>query len=197
MIGGSIDGRYTGNCWLTRYLDRWDFKAIAVDIHTSAVDGLQAGRQYLAGGAAFSRVRAEMEWLPFASGTITLLATNAAFHYATDFRSTLSEFERVLTPGGKIVIVDTPFYEQAADGERMMAERVVEFRRKYGMAEALARRSKYLTFGDFGALLQSMNLKWRMHRVWPGFRRRLDAFRARLKGRRLAEFPVVVIEKVR
>ncbi len=184
-----------GNCWMTRYLDRWGFDAIAIDVNTSPMDGLRAGQKYIDEGTIFLRARVGMERLPFASGTITLLATNAAFHYASDFRAALSEFERVLTPGGMAVIIDSPFYENAADGERMVAERAADFRRKYGMAEALARQSSYLTFKGLEELLRSMDFTWRVHPVWPGLRRKGEEIRARLAGRRLAQFPVVVIEK--
>lgn len=184
-----------GNCWMTRYMDKWGFGAIAVDIHMSALDGLRAGQKYLDEGARFLRVRAGMERLPFRSGSITLIATNAAFHYASDFRAALSEFERVLTPAGMIVILDSPFYENAADGERMIAERVVDFGRKYGISEALASRSRYLTFKDFDGTMRSLNLKWRLHPVWPGLRRKYEEIRGAFARRRVAQFPVVVGEK--
>src|SRR5215831_11187328 len=89
-----------GNCWMTRYLDRWGFDAIALDFNDSAVDGLRAGQKFLDTDARFLRIRAGMERLPFPSDRITLVAANASFHYASDFRAALSEFERVLAPGG-------------------------------------------------------------------------------------------------
>ena len=184
-----------GNCWMTRYLDRWGFDALAVDINISKVDGLKAGQKFIDSGAKFLRVRAGMERLPFAANRIRLIAANASFHYASDFRATLSEFSRVLTPGGIAAIIDSPFYQNAVDGERMMAERVVEFQRKYGMPEALAHRSRYLTFNDFAAVASSLNLAWRIHRVWPGFRRSYERIRAAFAGIHIAEFPLVVIEK--
>ena len=184
-----------GNCWMTRYLDRWGFDAIAVDISISDVDGLYAGQKFINDGAVFLRVRAGMERLPFASGQIRLIATNASFHYANDFHAALSEFERVLTPGGIIVIIDTPFYEHAADGEYMMALRVAEFRRKYGMTESLARTSSYLTFKAIGELASSFNFTCHVHRVWPGWRREIAKMRGRVLGRRIAEFPLVVMRK--
>jgi SAM-dependent methyltransferase len=184
-----------GNCWLTRYLDQWGFDAIALDFNDSPIDGLRAGQKFIDAGARFLRVRAGMERLPFLSDRIRLIAANASFHYASDFRAALSEFERVLIPGGMIVIIDTPFYENAADGERMVAERVVHFRQKYGIDETLASRAQYLTFRGFEELAQSMNLKWRVHRVWPGLARKYEEIRGILSGRRVAQFPVVVIEK--
>jgi len=184
-----------GNCWLTRYLDRWGFDAIALDFNDSTIDGLRAGQKFIDAGARFLRVRAGMERLPFLSDRIRLIAANASFHYASDFRAALSDFERVLIPGGKIVIIDTPFYENAADGERMVAERVVHFRQKYGIDEKLASRARYLTFQGFEELARATNLKWQLHRVWPGLARKSEEIRGILSGRRVAQFPVVVIEK--
>lgn len=184
-----------GNCWMTRYFDRWGFDAIALDVNDSPADGLRAGQKFLDAGAQFLRVRAGMERLPFLSDRITLVAANASFHYASDFRAALSEFERVLAPGGMIVIIDTPFYERSADGERMIAERVVHFRDKYGVDETLGSRARYLTFEGFEQLLRSMNLKWRIVSVWPGLARKYEEVRGQLAGYRVARFPVVVIEK--
>jgi SAM-dependent methyltransferase len=184
-----------GNCWMTRYLDSWGFDAIAVDVNTSATDGMKAGQKFIEDGTKFVRVRAGMERLPFISGRIRLLATNAAFHYARDFRVALAEFERVLAPGGVIAIIDTPFYENAADGERMMAQRVAEFRRKYGMEETLARRSRYLTYKQLDDLAASLSLRRRTRPVWPGLRRKYEEIRGRLLRLPIAQFPVVILEK--
>lgn len=184
-----------GNCWMTRYLDRWGFDAIALDFNDSPADGLRAGQNFLDAGARFLRVCAGMERLPFLSDRITLVAANASFHYASDFRAALSEFERVLAPGGMIVIIDTPFYDDVADGERMIAERVLQFQQKYGIDQRLASRARYMTFNGFEETVRSMNLRPTIHPVWPGLARTVEAIRGRLARRRVAQFPVVVIEK--
>jgi SAM-dependent methyltransferase len=183
-----------GNCWMTRYLDQWGLDAIAVDINTSPVDGLRAGQKFINDGAVFLRVRAARERLPFASGRITLLATNASFHYG-DFRATLAEFERVLIPGGMIAIIDTPFYEDPADGERMLSERVAEFQQKYGIPQNLARKSSYMTYTKINELARDFGLTVRIQNVWPGFARRYQQVYGRLSGRRIAEFPLVLLKK--
>jgi len=183
-----------GNCWMTRYLDRWGLDAIAVDINTSPVDGLRAGKKFLNEGAVFLRVRAAMERLPFASSRIRLVATNASFHYG-DFRAALAEFERVLIPGGMIAIIDTPFYENPADGERMLDERVAEFQQKYGIPENLARKSSYMTYAKVEELARHFGLKVRIEHVWPGIARWYQAVHGRFTGRRIAEFPLVVLQK--
>lgn len=184
-----------GNCWMTRHLDSWGFDAIAVDINTSENDGLRAGQKYIDTGSRFLRVRSPMQSLPFASSTIRLLVTSASFHYVDDFRAALHEFTRVLTPGGRIVIADTPVYERESDGQRMVAERVKEFQRKYSMPEALASRAKFITLAQLKPAADSLRLDLRQNHVWPGLRRRLEVVRGRFAGQRLAEFPVLELVK--
>jgi SAM-dependent methyltransferase len=184
-----------GNCWMTRYLHRWGFEAIAADINDSDMDGLRAGGKFIDAGADFLRIRAGMERLPFVSDSITLLAANASFHYAGDFRAALAEFERVLTPGGTIAIIDTPFYENTADGERMIAHRVAEFSELYAMPAHLARRSRYLTYGELRDLSSALKLQLTIHPVWPGIGRTYRELRARLAGSRIAKFPLALLRK--
>ena len=183
-----------GNCWMTRYIDRWGFDAIAVDINVSTLDGLCAGQRFIDAGAVFLRVRAAMERLPFASSRIRLIATNASFHYG-DFRAALAEFERVLTPGGMVAIIDTPFYEDPADGERMLEQRIAEFRHKYAIPEGLARKSSFMTHTKLHELAREFALNVRVHHIWPGVARWYQQVHGRLTGRRIAEFPLVVFEK--
>jgi SAM-dependent methyltransferase len=184
-----------GNCWMTRYLTQWGFEAIAIDINDDPVDGLQAGRKFIDEGARFLRIRTRMEKLPFHSCSIQLLALNASFHYTHDFKAALCEFDRVLAPGGMIAIIDTPFYENNGDGERMLAERVKSFRDKYGMPETLARSSRYLTFRELEELAASFRLKCHVRKVWPGFKRKCEEVRSGFLGQRIAQFPVVLLER--
>jgi SAM-dependent methyltransferase len=184
-----------GNCWLTRYLDQWGFDAIAVDINTSRMDGLGAGKTFIDQGSVFLRVRASMQRLPFESSRFELIAANASLHYAPDFHSVLSELKRALAGDGTIAIIDTPFYENPADGERMVSERVAEFRQKYQIPESMARKSSYLTYTRLEELADSLDLAVRVHHVWPGLKRRYQQLRGRLAGRRIAEFPVVLLTK--
>jgi len=184
-----------GSCWMTRFLDQWGFDAIAIDVDTNSVDGLAAGQKFIDEGSRFLRIRSSMDCLPFASGRIRLLTINAAFHYAFDFRATLGEFKRVLPPGGMIAIMDTPVYENPADGERMLDERGRNFHQKYGFPEALSRQSRFLTFESISELAAQHDLRVRIHRPWPGWRRKFKEIRARLGVRRIAQFPLIVLEK--
>jgi len=184
-----------GNCWMTRYLDRWGFDSIAIDVNIGSIDGLAAGKKFIDEGSKFLRIRSAMERLPFATSRVRLAASNASFHYASDFRASLAEFKRVLTPGGLIAILDTPVYENAADGERMMAERVMDFRRRYGISEEMSRKSAYLTFDMITGLAEQTNLDVQVHHVWPGWQRKYEEIRGRLAGRRVAQFPLIIFEK--
>jgi len=83
---------------MTGFPDQWGFDAIAIDVDASSVDGLAGGQRFIDKGSRLLRIRSSMDWLPFASGRIRLLTINAAFHYAVDFRATLGEFKRVLSP---------------------------------------------------------------------------------------------------
>jgi SAM-dependent methyltransferase len=184
-----------GNCWMTRYLSSWGFDAVAVDVDASAADGLGAARVFLEQGAVFRRVRASMDRLPFRSGLVSLVAANASIHYAPDLMAALAEFRRVVAPGGIIAVLDTPCYDHPADGERMVRERAQRFRRDFDLPEAVARRSRYLTFDGIRTLATSLDLRYQIVPVWPGLRRTGQALRARLAGQPIAEFPIIIFEK--
>ena len=53
-------------------------------------------------------------------------------------------------------MLDTPFYINAADGERMVAERVADFRRSTACGELARRARLYLTFEDFERMTQPL-----------------------------------------
>jgi hypothetical protein len=61
-------------------------------------------------------------------------------------------------------IIDTPVYENPADGERMIAERVRHFQRKYEMPEALGRQPRFLISEGISKLAAEHNLRVRIHR---------------------------------
>ena len=77
----------------------------------------------------------------------------------------------------------------------MIAERAENFRRKYGIPDAIARQSRYLTFDLIPELAAQQNLKVEVHGVWPGSRRKYHEIRRKLAGKRIAQFPVIVFEK--
>lgn len=182
-----------GNCWLTRYLESWGFDAVAVDINASRLEGLRTGEWYLERGAHFERIRAAMESLPFQDGSIRLLVANQSFHYSRDPQGTLKEFRRVLEHEGVAVLLDSPFYNDAPDGERMVAERVALYVERYGVPEDIARQAGYETYTEMKEMTAAAGLRCEVRPVWPGFRRMYDGLCRQVSGRRVAEFPIVVL----
>jgi len=82
---------------------------------------------------------------------------------------TIAEAARVTLPGGCVVILDSPFYRRAIDGERMVAEKRETARRTWGerAADLLALPAiEYLTATRLAEASAPCGLSWRRHRVW-------------------------------
>jgi SAM-dependent methyltransferase len=185
-----------GNCWLTQYLQTWGFEAIACDISVSHNDGLLARLIDSQSPDFFSRIQANMETLPFAGATVDLIVANASCHYVHDLTALLSEFRRVLAPHGRIVILDSPFYSNPADGDRMLSERVVEYRKQFEAPEGLVRQVSYLTYERLKHAAYNADLACTIDRIWPGPRRTYEKIRGRILGRRIAEFPMAILSPI-
>ena len=121
VTGGTALDVGAGNCWLTRYLCRWGFRATALDVNPGEQDGLGAGTRYLEEGNRFERVRAPMHSLPFTDGSFDLVVASGSLHYAADVEAAIREFVRVSGKGGRVVVMDTPWYGDPADGRRAVA----------------------------------------------------------------------------
>lgn len=91
--------------------------------------------------------------------------------------------------------MDTLVYENPADGERMVVERVRNFHQKFGIPEALSRQSRFLTFQNISEPAAEHDLRVRIHRPWPGWHRKFKEIRARLGVRRIRPFRLIVLEK--
>jgi SAM-dependent methyltransferase len=184
-----------GNCWLTRYLARWGFDATAIDVNAGAADGLAAAGTYIEQGDRFERVRAPMERLPFEDGVFDLVVANGSLHYSTDLAATLAGFARVMTPGATAVVLDSPWFDRAADAERAMAEARAHLVSAHGVEESLAGRSSCFVREPVTKLLLEQGWTVRHVGVWPGWSRSRDAWRAWFRGQRIAAFPLVVLRR--
>ncbi len=193
VTGGAALDVGAGNCWLTRYLYRWGFRATALDVNAGEQDGLRAGAYHLEQGDRFERVRAPMEALPFTNGSFKLVVANGALHYAADVGGAIREFLRVLGKGGRVVVMDTPWYEDPADGRRAVDRRIEEFRGLYGLDEELSGRASFLSRESFSKVAESVGFSFRLVSVWPGPMRALEGLRARLARQRIASFPLILI----
>jgi HemK-related putative methylase len=180
-----------GNCWLAHRLARRGHAVAAVDLLTDARDGLGAHVHY--DTERIVPVQATFDRLPFAAGSVDLAVFNASLHYSADYGATLTEVLRVLRPGGRVVILDSPCYRDPASGERMVREREVAFRARHGFASDALGGVGYLTPAALRDLALRCNIHWANLDVTPFWRRVLRRWRGQLRlGREAATMPVMV-----
>jgi SAM-dependent methyltransferase len=170
-----------GNCWMSYRLALRKHQPVALDIFRDAMDGLGAARHY---GRRFPLVEAEFDQLPFLSSSFDLAIFNASIHYSTDYRRTLNELRRCLRPAGHFLIIDSPIYALPEHGERMRAERHNEFEQRYGFRSDAMPSLEYFDEPAIAELAKQLNIKWRVHRPWYGWKWWWRPWKARLLGRR-------------
>lgn len=195
LIGGAGDLRIldsgAGNGWLSNQLARRGHTVAALDLSDDERDGLGARTNY---DTTFECYQAEFDRLPFCEGQFDLVVFNAALHYAASPEVTLRESKRVLAEGGKIVVLDSPFYSKEASGAAMIAEREAGFAREFGVRRQ-APSTGFFTqeileraAANAGLKVQAwqVDTPWdlRLRRVWTEWR----------TGRELARFPLNVLE---
>ena len=170
-----------GTGWLSNRLTELGHCATALDIFRDDRDGLLAGQHFTRPVPA---VEAEFDTLPFAPNSFDLAVFNASFHYSADYTRTLEEVRRVLSPGGRVVILDSPVYREPEHGERMRSERQQFFERAYGFRSEALRSIEFLDQQTIASLARELNLRWTVHRPWYGLAWHLRPLRAKLRGRR-------------
>jgi SAM-dependent methyltransferase len=167
--------------WLSNRLAKLGHDPCAIDLNLDPRDGLGAARHY---GGDWPRVQAEFDRLPLADRQADLVIYNASLHYSTAYRATLAEALRVLRPGGRIVVLDSPIYRHDASGRQMIAERQVAFARDHGTRSDALPSVGYLTWAMLRDLGRELGLRWRVIRPWYGWRWALRPWRARLLRKR-------------
>ena len=181
-----------GNCWFSNRLAQRGHAVAAVDLLVNRHDGLGA-RVWYGAAAGFLVCQATFDRLPFAGDQADVAIFNGAFHYSSAYDVTLAEAMRVLRSDGRVIIMDSPFYEEAASGKRGVDERESRFERRYGFRGDAVACEGYLTPRRLDELTANTRLQWRL--VWPRsgplseWRRRL---RQILLRREPARFPVIV-----
>ncbi|HEX6750386.1 MAG TPA: class I SAM-dependent methyltransferase [Longimicrobium sp.] len=158
-----------GNGWLCYRASLLGHAATAMDVRDDAVDGLGAAAGYDPHlPKLFGRVAASFEAIPAADASFDVAVFNAALHYALDLRAALAEAKRVVRPGGRIVILDSPFYRHEKDGRAMVEEKRRHAAARFGgRADALTALPfiEYLTADSLAAASAPLGLHWRRHRV--------------------------------
>ena len=176
-----------GNGWLCFRLAREGHSPLALDWRRDTVDGLGAGGRYRAHlPRMFARVAASFEDLPIKT-RFDVVVFNAALHYTVNLRRTLQLAAQVTRPGGRVVVLDSPFYQRESDGERMVAEKRRAMLREAGprAAELLALPAiEYLTPARLADASTGTPLTWNHRRVRYPIWYELRAILARLRRRR-------------
>jgi SAM-dependent methyltransferase len=167
--------------WLSNRLAGLGHYPCAIDLNLDPRDGLGAARRY---GGDWPCVQAEFDRLPLADGQADLVIYNASLHYSTEYRATLVEALRVLGPGGRIVVLDSPIYRRDASGRQMIAERQAAFAHEHGTRSDALPNVGYLTWAMLRQLGRELGLRWQVIRPWYGWSWALRPWRARLMRKR-------------
>jgi ubiquinone/menaquinone biosynthesis C-methylase UbiE/ADP-ribose pyrophosphatase YjhB (NUDIX family)/uncharacterized protein YbaR (Trm112 family) len=98
-----------GSGWMSRLLaGRYEVLAIDVNAGPHGLAALpMAQRDFMA-------VRAELEVLPLASSSFDIALVNSSLHYAQNLERFFAKISRVLRPGGRLIVMDSPTYPTAA-----------------------------------------------------------------------------------
>ena len=179
-----------GNGWLSHRLVERGHQLAAVDLLTNGWDGLGAHKYY---ETPFLCLQAEYDRLPLRPGQYGLVVFNASFHYSESFSATLAEAQRMLMPGGGLVIIDTPIYYDATSGARMVKERQEAFTRQFGFPSNALASENYLTYARLRQLGSEFDLRWRLLEPAFGLSWKLGRLADRLRAHREpAKLPVIV-----
>lgn len=175
-----------GNGWLAARLAVERHRGLAVDIRDDDVDGLGAARSLL-DGSGFERVVANFDALPVPDRSVDIAAFNASLHYSTGLAVTLDEAARKVRRGGRIAVLDSPFYRHRAQGEAMVAEKHAHAAERFGGRAATLLALPFIEFLTRDALIDAshgLGLAWRRYRVTYPLRYELRPLAAALRRRR-------------
>ena len=183
-----------GNGWMSHQLTSRGHRVVALDIFSDDQDGLGAFSHY---PMPISAVVGEFDHPPFRDSSFDLAIFNASFHYSADYARTLTRVRDCLRPSGRLVIIDSPFYEIPEHGERMRAERQAFFEQQYGFRSEALRSIEYLDRAALAQLSHSSDIEWQQYKPWYGIRWALRPWRARLQGRRPPSRFVILVGSFR
>jgi SAM-dependent methyltransferase len=182
-----------GTGWLSNRLAQLGHEPCAVDLSCNDQDGLEAARHF---GSEWPCIRAEFDHLPFPDASIDAVVFNASLHYSADYVTTLGEALRVLAPGGFLVVLETPVYQLASSGHRMVEERHAAFLKRYGTRSDSMPSIEFLTWSRVAEIGRELHLDFRVVRPWYGIRWALRPWIARMKRKREpSRFPILVARR--
>jgi ubiquinone/menaquinone biosynthesis C-methylase UbiE/8-oxo-dGTP pyrophosphatase MutT (NUDIX family)/uncharacterized protein YbaR (Trm112 family) len=94
-----------GSGWMSRQLaEHREVLAIDVNAGPHGLAALPMAQRH------FMAVQAELEGLPLASNSFDVALASASLHYAQNLERFFAKISRVLRPGGKVIVMDSPTY---------------------------------------------------------------------------------------
>jgi SAM-dependent methyltransferase len=181
-----------GCCWASARLLAAGHAVAAVDVNLDPEDGLHAAERFLDDPARLPRAEADMESLPLEPASMDLVFAAGVLHHAARPARALVEMRRVTRRGGLVVVLDSPVYRRAKDGETMVAERAQRHEKRYRFAAA-AFGPGFLVRSELDALFQGAGWRLEVH-GWPGRLREAarDLVERARWGRPTARFPILI-----
>jgi SAM-dependent methyltransferase len=117
-----------GNGWLAHRAAVAGAESLALDVRVDRVDGLGAAPI----DSPMERVAASFDAIPLRDATFDVVVFNASLHYAEELGAVLREARRVARTGARVVVLDSPFYRSAEQGEAMVREKRRNAERQFG-----------------------------------------------------------------
>lgn len=178
-----------GNGWLSARLAARGHRCVAADLRVDDVDGLAAAAPFARRlPRMFGRVAASFDALPLRPRLFDLVVFDASLHLAEDLPRVLAEAARAAAPGGRVAILDSPFYATGAFGEAMRAEKRRETAARFAdVADDLLALTpvEFLTKERLAAAAAPARLAFRRRRVFYPVAYEARGVVARLKGARI------------
>jgi ubiquinone/menaquinone biosynthesis C-methylase UbiE/8-oxo-dGTP pyrophosphatase MutT (NUDIX family) len=98
-----------GSGWMSRCLAE-SHEVVAIDVNAGphGLAALSRAQRH------FMALQAELDSLPFASNSFDVAIANASLHYSRNVEQSFEQVQRVLRPGGKLIVMDSPTYPTRA-----------------------------------------------------------------------------------
>ncbi len=110
-----------GTGWLSHRLAGEGFRCFAIDGTPDADVGLGAARAFDDPSPQFERALGSLSRWPFRSASADIAVCNASLHYLADPMAALVEARRVLRPGGRLFVMNSPVHRDARSAMRAEA----------------------------------------------------------------------------
>ena len=178
--------------WASTRLLAAGHRVAAVDLNLAAQDGLLAANGLVDDPADLPRAEADMEALPLEPASMDLVLAAGVLHHAARPARSLVEIRRVTRRRGLLLVLDSPVYRGAVDGETMVAERAEEQKSRHGFT-APAFGPGYLLLSELTRLFEGAGWRLEVH-GWPGRvgETARDLVEVARWGRRTARFPILI-----